>query len=259
MDTGVLHGMTIGVTILAALACGLILTATPQVWINDSAHLQRWQGSRWARGPGPMLGGLVIAAVAALVFTLTVLAPLETGWSAHAPLSGETFAPDQPNSADRIISALLLGLASGATPFLITADVSLRRLPDRINIPLPLLALGLIITGSVLGELPMWFTAFFAGLVALVFFIALHLLGRLLRARTMGLGDVKLAFIVFAVAGLFDLWAPALVLVVMMLIAGVWALVGAVRARRIRGVTIAFGPAMLSGMWLGCLFAPILL
>ena len=206
-----------------------------------------------------MLGGLVIAAVAALVFTLTVLAPLETGWSAHAPMSGETFAPDQPNSADRIISALLLGLASGATPFLITADVSLRRLPDRINIPLSLLALGLIITGSVLGELPMWFTAFFAGLVALVFFIALHLFGRLLRARTMGLGDVKLAFIVFAVAGLFDLWAPALVLVVMMLIAGVWALVGAVRARRIRGVTIAFGPAMLSGMWLGCLFAPILL
>ena len=206
-----------------------------------------------------MLGGLVIAAVAALVFTLTVLAPLETGWSAHAPLSGETFAPDQPNSADRIISALLLGLASGATPFLITADVSLRRLPDRINIPLSLLALGLIITGSVLGELPMWFTAFFAGLVALVFFIALHLLGRLLRARTMGLGDVKLAFIVFAVAGLFDLWAPALVLVVMMLIAGIWALIGAVRARRIRGVTIAFGPAMLSGMWLGCLFAPILL
>ena len=105
----------------------------------------------------------------------------------------------------------------------------------------------------------MWFTAFFAGLVALVFFIALHLLGRLLRARTMGLGDVKLAFIVFAVAGLFDLWAPALVLVVMMLIAGIWALIGAVRARRIRGVTIAFGPAMLSGMWLGCLFAPILL
>ena len=111
MDTGVLHGMTIGVTVLAALACGLILTATPQVWINDSAHLQRWQGSRWARGPGPMLGGLVIAAVAALVFTLTVLAPLETGWSAHAPLSGETFAPDQPNSADRIISALQIGRA----------------------------------------------------------------------------------------------------------------------------------------------------
>lgn len=206
-----------------------------------------------------MLGGLVIAAVAALVFTLTVLAPLETGWSAHAPLSGETFAPDQPNSADRIISALLLGLASGATPFLITADLSVRRLPDRIVIPLSLVAVGLLITGSVLGELPMWFWSFFAGILGLVAFAALHLVGRLLGVRTMGLGDVKLAFIVFAVPGLFDPWAPALVLVAMMLISGVWALIGAIRAGRVRGVTIAFGPAMLSGMWLGCLFAPILL
>ena len=202
---------------------------------------------------------LVIAAVAAArLHSHRACIHWRPGGALHAPLSGETFAPDQPNSADRIISALLLGLASGrhhsSSP-----RTSAWRLPDRINIPLSVLALGLIMTGSVLGELPMWFTAFFAGLVALVFFIALHLLGRLLRARTMGLGDVKLAFIVFAVAGLFDLWAPALVLVVMMRIAGVWALVGAVRARRIRGVTIAFGPAMLSGMWLGCLFAPILL
>lgn len=45
----------------------------------------------------------------------------------------------------------------------------------------------------------------------------------------------------------------------MMLIAGVWALIGAVRARQVRGVTIAFGPAMLSGMWLGSVFAPIVL
>ena len=54
-----------------------------------------------------------------------------------------------------------------------------------------------------------------------------------------------------AATGLYDPWAPPLVLVVMMLIAGVWALIGAIRARRLRGVTIAFGPAMLSGMWLG--------
>nr|WP_281063447.1 prepilin peptidase [Brevibacterium permense] len=152
-----------------------------------------------------------------------------------------------------------MGLIAGATSFLVTADVSVRRLPDRIVIPLSLVALGLIITGSVLGALPMWFASFFAGLIGLVFFTAVHLMGRALRARTMGLGDVKLAFIVFAVPGLFDPWAPAIVLVAMMLISGVWALIGAIRAGRVRGVTIAFGPAMLSGMWLGCLFAPILL
>ena len=259
MGAGVLHGMTIGVTVLTALACGLILAVTPRVWLNDSAHLQRWQSSRWARGMGPMLLGPIIAAAVAVVFTLTVLAPPETGWSAYAPLSGTTFTPAEPNSADRIVSALLLGIVSGATPFLATADVSVRRLPDRIVIPLSLLALGLIITGSVLGDLPLWFSSFFAGLLALVFFTALHLVGRVLRVRSMGLGDVKLAFIVFAVAGLFDPGAPALVLVAMMLISGIWALIAAVRAGRVRGVTIAFGPAMLSGMWLGCLFAPILL
>lgn len=259
MDTGVLHGMTIGVTVLAALACGLVLSVTPRAWLNDSSHLQRWQASRWGRGPGPVVGGVIIAAAAAVVFTLTVLAPLETGWSAHAPLSETTFAPLQPNSADRIVSALVLGLIAGATSFLVTADVSVRRLPDRIVIPLSLVTLGLIITGSVLGALPMWFASFFAGLIGLVFFTAVHLVGRALRARTMGLGDVKLAFIVFAVPGLFDPWAPALVLVAMMLISGAWALIGAIRARRVHGVTIAFGPAMLSGMWLGCLFAPILL
>ena len=188
-----------------------------------------------------------------------MLAPPDTGWSAYAPLSGTTFAPAEPNSADRIVSALLVGLVSGATPFLATADVIVRRLPDRIVVPVSLLALGLIITGSVLGDLPMWFSSFFAGLLALVFFTALHLVGRVLRVRSMGLGDVKLAFIVFAVAGLFDPWAPALVLVAMMLISGIWAVTAAVRAGRVRGVTIAFGPAMLSGMWLGCLFAPILL
>ncbi|MDU0220398.1 hypothetical protein RVS24_25855, partial [Escherichia coli] len=84
--------------------------------------------------------------------------------------SKETFAPDQPNSADRIVSALLLGLVSGATPFLVTADVSVRRLPDRIVIPLTVVALGLIITGSVLGELSMWFSSFFAGVLALACF-----------------------------------------------------------------------------------------
>lgn len=188
MDTGVLHGLTIVVTVLAALACGLMLAKTPRVWLNDSAHLQLWQDSSWARGPGPMMVGLVIAAAVSVAFTLAVLAPLETGWSAYAPLSGKTFDPGQPNPADRIVSALLLGLVSGATPFLVTADLSVRRLPDRVVIPLTLVALGLIITGSVLGALPMWIWSFFTGLVAIAFFAAMHLLGRVLRARTMGLG-----------------------------------------------------------------------
>ncbi|UVI34512.1 prepilin peptidase [Brevibacterium spongiae] len=257
MDTGVLHGMVIGLTVLIAFAVGLVLARTTRFWLNDDTQLARVESSRLYRGWVPVLIGLVLAAAAAWAFPLHQL--VGSGWSAYAPLSGTTFTPPQPNSADRIGTACLLGLAAGTTPFLFTTDIIVRRLPDRIVLPTAIAGLAVIITGSILGASPAWFTAFFAGLAALVLFALLHLLGRVLRRQTMGLGDVKVSFLVFAVAGLYDMWAPALVLVVMMLIAGVWALIGVIRARRVRGVTIAFGPAMLSGMWLGSMFAPIVL
>lgn len=250
MGTGVLEGLTIGLTILIAAAAGLALARSRRLWLNDAEHLARWTASRLARGPVPVICGIVLAAAVTAIFASTVLL---TGPSLSVSSS------PVPNSADRILSAFFLGLVSAATPFLIIADILVRRLPDRIVFPLSAAGLILLIVGSVLGTSTMWFAAFFSGLAALAFFTALHLFGRVLRMQTMGLGDVKLAFIVFAVAGLFDPWAPALVLVMMMLIAGVWALIGAARARRIRGVTIAFGPAMLSGMWLGSVLAPIVL
>lgn len=258
MEVGVLHGMVTGLTVLTALAAGLLLARTPRFWLHDDSHLARWRTFRIPHGPWPVLAGILIAVGAAGAFQLTVLAPA-TGWSASAPLSATTLTVVHPNSADRIVSGLFLGLAAGVTPFLILADVIVRRLPDRIVYPTMLAGAALLIVGSVIGQMRFWFTAFFAGLLALVLFALLHLLGRVLRTQTMGLGDVKLAFLVFAVAGLYDPWASPLVLVVMMLIAGVWALIGAIRARRLRGVTIAFGPAMLSGMWLGSVLAPILL
>lgn len=261
MGTGVLDGLTIGLTTLIAAAAGLTLARSPRLWLHDSSHLARWTDSRLARGSVPVICGIVLAAAVTAIFASTVLSA-GPEWTAAKP-SGDFAAYEpglpEPNSADRIVSALFLGLVSAATPFLVTADVLVRRLPDRIVFPLSAAGLVLISVGSVLGTSTMWFAAFFSGLGALAFFTALHLFGRVLRMRTMGLGDVKLAFIVFAVAGLFDPWAAAPVLVMMMLIAGVWALIGAVRARRIRGVTIAFGPAMLSGMWLGSVLAPIVL
>jgi hypothetical protein len=121
------------------------------------------------------------------------------GWSAYAPLSGTTFTPPQPNSADRIGTACFLGLVAGTTPFLFTTDILVRRLPDRITSPdhpprtrrdhhrlrarrLPHVVHRLLRRSPSPSSL----------------FGLLHLLGRLLRRRTMGLGDVKLAFIVFA-------------------------------------------------------------
>ena len=75
----------------------------------------------------------------------------------------------------------------------------------------------------------------------------------------MGLGDVKLAVVVAGVSALISPWAPALVLVVTMLVAGVWAIVAGVRAGSLHRTTIAFGPAMLTGLWVGSVSARFVL
>lgn len=85
----------------------------------------------------------------------------------------------------------------------------------------PLIGAELLVLalGSLLGESQMWVLALIAGGAGVLFFGILHLIGRVMHARTMGLGDVKLAFVVFGVPTLFSVWAPALVLIIMMLIA----------------------------------------
>lgn len=251
MTTHVLHGMFIGLTILVGLAGGLLLSRGTRWWLDDDSRLSLVTGRRL--GPSMMVGGVLLAAAAALLFPASAVIAPEAG------IARPTGALSAPNSADLILTAFVLGAVAAATPFLITVDIRIRRLPDRIVYPLILLILTALVLGTVIGDSPHWYTGFIAGTAAALLFLALHLLGRLLGARTMGLGDVKLAFVVFALAGLFDPWAPALVLIVMMLIAGLWAVIAVVRSRALNGTTIAFGPAMLSGMWLGSVVTPFVL
>lgn len=261
VDTDVLHGMLIGLTILISAGTGLLLEKTRGRWLADDAHLEVVSRARLARGPGLVIAGLLIAAAAVLLFPFSHVIPIGSGSvsGAYAPLSAEPLDPGAPNSADIILLGLILGIVAAATPFLITADALVRRLPDRLVYPLIVICLLTPVLGTLIGESRIWFFGLIAGSGAAVFFAALHLVGRLLHVRTMGLGDVKLAFVVFSTAGLFDAWAPALVLIAMMLIAGIWALIAVAVQRRMKGITIAFGPAMLSGMWLGSVLAPILL
>lgn len=237
MTSYVLGGMFLALTIFVALAGGLVLARSTRWWLADDSRLTLVTGRR--RSPWTAVIGVILAAGAAMLF------PFDTG--------------SAPNPADFILTAFVLGFVAAATPILISVDIRIRRLPDRIVYPLILLILAALVLGTVAGGRLNWYTGLIAGIAATVLFLALHLLGRLLRTRTMGLGDVKLAFVVFALAGLYDPWAPALVLIAMMLIAGLWALIAAVRKRRLAGTTIAFGPAMLSGMWLGSVFARFVL
>ncbi|GAA1867093.1 prepilin peptidase [Brevibacterium marinum] len=259
VDAEVLHGMLIGLTTLISAATGLLLEKTRAWWLADDAHFGVVSRARSARGPVLVIAGILIAAGAVLLFPFSHVIPVDSGTGAFAPGSAGTVDPGTPNSADIILLGLILGIVAAATPFLITADTLVRRLPDRLVYPLIVVCLLTLVLGSLIGEPRIWFFGLIAGSGAAGVFAALHLVGKVLHVRTMGPGDVKLAFVVFSAAGLFDAWAPALVLIAMMLIAGIWALIAVAVQRRMRGITIAFGPAMLSGMWLGSVLAPILL
>ena len=264
METGVLHGMIIGVTVLIALATGLVVSRSAGAWIADPAHTAVFERSGAAGRVRTIVTGIAIAAVAAWFLPVGTVLSGATGQAdaAQPPAAAATTAgavSAVSGSVDHIAAALILGTVAGATPFLIRVDVLVHRLPDRLVYPLIGICFTAAALASFLGSSLLWSPALIIGVVATLAFAAIHLLGRVLGARTMGLGDVKLAFIVFSTSALYHPWAAPVVLVVMMLIAGVWALIGAIRARRLRGVNIAFGPAMLSGMWLGSVLARFVL
>lgn len=236
MNIEVLHVWPIGVAALSSAGSGLLLARSMPLWMADDTHAGLLARSRAYR-PG-LLGllGLVLASVALLLFPTALASPL-----------------------DWLLLALILGLSAAATPFLFLVDIVVHRLPDRIVYLLIATELLACALGQIFGESRIWVLGLIAGFGAALFFGLLHLIGRLLHVHTMGLGDVKLAFVVFLIPTLFSPWAPALVFVIMMLIAGVAALFAAASKRSFQGTTIAFGPAMLSGMWFGAVLSPFLL
>ncbi|WP_350268853.1 hypothetical protein AAFP32_08990 [Brevibacterium sp. CBA3109] len=240
MDIGVLHGWPIAATAVISAGVGILLARCPTWWLADDGHAAVLAKARLFRPLPLAILGVVLAVAAALLFPDTGAAP---GFG----------------SMDRLLLALSLGAAAAATPFLVVVDIVVHRLPDRIVYPLIGLELLALVLGQLLGESPIWGLGLIAGGTGVLFFGALYLIGLVMHARTMGLGDVKLAFIVFCVPTLFSAWAPALVFIIMMLIAGTAALATAAAKRSLSATTIAFGPAMLSGMWFGSVLAPNLL
>ncbi len=222
------HGWLVVLTVVIAAATGLLIARGTRWWIADAEQTELLTASRWHRP------GLLVAIGIGIGAGVTLLHPTSAGWG-----------------VDVVLLALILGPAAAATPFLFVVDVLVHRLPDRLLYPLIGSELLVLILGGQIGDRGIWVSALAAAIAGTAFFGLLHLIGRLLQARTLGLGDVKLAFVVGAVAGVHSIWALAGVFVVMMLIAGVVSLIAAARAGRLAGTVIAFGPAMLSGMWLG--------
>src|SRR5699024_9130890 len=139
VETGVLHGMIIGVTVLIALATGLVVSRSAGAWIADPAHTAVFERSGAAGRVRTLVTG--IAAVAAWFLPVGTVLSGATGQAdaaqppAAAPMPAGAVSAVS-GSVDHIAAALILGTVAGATPFLIRVDVLVHRLPDRLVYPL---------------------------------------------------------------------------------------------------------------------------
>ena len=129
-----------------------------------------------------------------------------------------------------------------AAPLLIWIDVVEHRLPDLLVLPL-LLALVVLtcLAGVVMHEPGRIGAAVLGAVVVAVLFVLLFLVS----PASLGLGDVKLAPSVGLLLGWHGWHVVVLGVLAILVLGCVHGLVEALRARRLRGVDIAFGPAMI--------------
>ena len=136
----------------------------------------------------------------------------------------------------------LLGFAwlAWVTPRLVAIDLAEHRLPDMIVLPgYPVVLATVLLQSWVGGVEPIGVVL--AGAGSGLVFLLLH------AAGGMGLGDVKLAPVLGALAGLAVPGGALVWIVLTFLVGGVAAAV--VLVRRGVGARMPFGPAMLLGAW----------
>lgn len=154
-----------------------------------------------------------------------------------------------------VLLALGWGAAAGATPLLVAVDRRIRRLPDRIVLPLIGLTALLWLTVRILApEAPAgWSTgvALLLGPVCGAVLLLLSLAGGRGRHLAIGLGDVKLAVLLGLLAGLGGGGAVLVAFVISQVSALVEALWRVVVRREGLRTRLALGPHFLLGMWTG--------
>src|SRR5699024_10530261 len=169
---------------------------------------------------------------------LAALGGLAAGLRGHGP--GEVLA--------------LVGTAVGLA-LLVTADLAVHRLPDRLTLPTALWVGGCWLAGCLAGA--PWAglgRALLAGAALGVGFLLLCLL----TPGGIGLGDAKLAAVLGLVLGWFG-WAEVLAAVVGAFLLGGLFATGLLLARRApRRTAVAFGPWLVAGAVLALGWAPVL-
>ena len=154
-----------------------------------------------------------------------------------------------------VVLAVGWGAAAGAAPLLTRIDLRIRRLPDRIVLPLVELTAALWLCALLVAPGTAGASAAGAALLlgpacgAAVLLVSL--LGGRGRGLAIGLGDVKLAVLLGLIAGLTGGTGVLAAFVIAQASAVVEALWRLLVRREGRGARLAFGPHLLLGMWTG--------
>lgn len=227
----------------AAVACVLVLKLPWFIADEAGIRLLRPHGR-----PRPFEGLLVAGGV-----LLAVIAPVAL--RAAAP------AAEAPAASASVLPALCLGLAvgavAGATPLLLWIDLRIRRLPDRIVLPLiGVTAAGLLSARAAGASAPVDGghgpgSAVVIGAACGLAVLIVSVLGGRGRGLAIGLGDVKLTVVLGALTALVGTGAVLAAFVVAQACALCEAVVRVAVLKQGMATRIAYGPHLLLGMWTG--------
>jgi leader peptidase (prepilin peptidase)/N-methyltransferase len=136
------------------------------------------------------------------------------------------------------------------TVALFVIDIRHHRLPHRIVLPSMGIVAALAIAAWFAEERATWATALI-GVVAMGGFYGLFWL---IYPKGMGFGDVTTACLLGFAAGFLGLQELAVAAIAGPLVGGVIVLMLAATRRLRRGLAIPYGPALISGAWIGILW-----
>lgn len=190
-----------------------------------------------------VLGLVVGACVPALARWAAAPDPVAARAALTVPLTGALFALLAWRTGPEPVLAAYLYLAAIGVA-LVTIDLAVHRLPDRLTLPSYPVVAVLLVASSLIGD--DWARLGRAAVGGLLLYGAYYLLAVAVPGG-MGFGDVKLAGVLGAVLAWAG-WAPLLVGAVLGFLYGGLVSLGLLAARRVsRTSRVPFGPFMVAG------------
>lgn len=148
------------------------------------------------------------------------------------------------------VPAFVLAYLAVVTVALAAIDLEHRRLPNALVLPsMVVVAVGLAAHSAVEGE---WWILARGGLGAVIL-AGFYFLLWFAYPKGLGFGDVKTAVFLGLALGMLGWPELAVGAIAGPLLGGVGAVWAIMRARRVRDVRLAYGPALLGGAWIGFL------